>query len=125
MIAELIYVTFRPFLTGGHLILLIMSLEDINAEFVCQYGTVPVIPFLMLVNIIPFLKQAYFEMSSILRELNEKKLEVKELQVDLNRRESTKSDDDVEGLKRIIAKLEKEKSTLEVGESFLVFGWDK
>ncbi|XP_022147161.1 golgin candidate 3 isoform X2 [Momordica charantia] len=63
--------------------------------------------------------KASFEMSSILRELNEKKLEVKELQVDLNRRESTKSDDDVEGLKRIIAKLEKEKSTLEMEKNEL------
>lgn len=81
--------------------------------------------FFMHVNNIPFLKQASLEMSNILRELNEKKLEVKQLQVELNRRENMKSDDNVEGLKRSITKLEKEKSTLEVTKSFLVFGWNK
>lgn len=64
-------------------------------------------------------------MSNIIRELNEKKLEVKQLQVELNRRENMKSDDNVEGLKRLITKLEKEKSTLEVAKLFLVFGCNK
>lgn len=81
--------------------------------------------FFMHINIIPFLKQASLEMSDILRELNEKKLEVKQLQVELNRREKMKSDDNVEELKRLITTLEKEKSTLEVTKSFLVFGWNK
>lgn len=67
---------------------------------------------------VSFLKQASLEMSNILRELNEKKLEVKKLHVELNRRENTKSDDNVEALKRLVAKLEKEKSTLEVANHF-------
>ncbi|XP_022959209.1 golgin candidate 3-like isoform X2 [Cucurbita moschata] len=63
--------------------------------------------------------KASLEMSNIIRELNEKKLEVKQLQVELNRRENMKSDDNVEGLKRLITKLEKEKSTLEMGKKEL------
>ncbi|KAG7025979.1 Golgin candidate 4, partial [Cucurbita argyrosperma subsp. argyrosperma] len=63
--------------------------------------------------------KASSEMSNILRELNEKKLEVKKLHVELNRRENTKSDDNVEALKRLVAKLEKEKSTLEIEKNEL------
>ncbi|KAA8520693.1 hypothetical protein F0562_015035 [Nyssa sinensis] len=54
------------------------------------------------------------EMSKIRDELNEKISEIKRLQMELKRREDTKSDDIVEDLKRVIASLEKENSNLKM-----------
>lgn len=55
------------------------------------------------------------EMSKIRNELNEKILEVKQLQMELNGQKDEDANDVLGNLKRVIARLEKENSSLKVG----------
>lgn len=55
------------------------------------------------------------EMSKIRNELNEKILEVKQLQTELNGQKDEDANDVLGNLKRAIARLEKENSSLKVG----------
>lgn len=54
------------------------------------------------------------ELSKICNELNEKNLEIKRLQMELNRREDDDAGGVLDGLKRVIVGLEKENSSLKV-----------
>lgn len=54
-------------------------------------------------------------MNEIRDELNQKIAEVRRLQMEINKRETAEADDDIaEGLKRVIASLEKENYDLKV-----------
>ena len=55
------------------------------------------------------------ELSKICNELNEKNSEIKRLQMELNRREDDDAGGVLDGLKRVIVGLEKENSSLKVG----------
>ncbi|CAL5339957.1 unnamed protein product [Camellia sinensis] len=57
-------------------------------------------------------KDKKMEMNKIRDELNEKISEVRRLQIELTRRENAETDDIAEGLKRVIATLEKENNNL-------------
>jgi hypothetical protein len=54
------------------------------------------------------------ELSKVCNELNEKNLEIKRLQMELNRREDDDAGGVLDGLKRVIVGLEKENSSLKV-----------
>ena len=58
--------------------------------------------------------QTTAEMNKIRDELNQKISEVRQLQMELNRGENAVADDIAEGLKRVIASLEKETNDLKV-----------
>ncbi|CAL5397743.1 unnamed protein product [Camellia sinensis] len=59
-------------------------------------------------------KDKKMEMNKIRDELNEKISEVRRLQIELTRRENAETDDIAEGLKRVIATLEKENNNLKM-----------
>ncbi|KAI8021282.1 Golgin candidate 4 [Camellia lanceoleosa] len=59
-------------------------------------------------------KDNKMEMNKIREELNEKISEVRRLQIELTRRENAETDDIAEGLKRVIATLEKENNNLKM-----------
>lgn len=62
-----------------------------------------------------FFLQTNREMNEIRDELNQKIAEVRRLQMEFNKRETAEADDDIaEGLKRVIASLEKENYDLNV-----------
>lgn len=62
-----------------------------------------------------FFLQTNREMNEIRDELNQKIAEVRRLQMEFNKRETAEADDDIaEGLKRVIASLEKENYDLTV-----------
>ncbi|KAK2995825.1 hypothetical protein RJ640_006164 [Escallonia rubra] len=58
--------------------------------------------------------KAFADMSKIHEELNQKRLEISRLQVELNTRNTALADDSIESLKRLIAPLEKENNNLKV-----------
>lgn len=60
------------------------------------------------------------EMSVLRNELGEKISEIQRLQMELNRREDEGTDDVLESLKRVIASLEKENSSLKVGSLCII-----
>lgn len=62
-----------------------------------------------------FCWQTSKELSKICNELNEKNSEIKRLQMELNRREDDDAGGVLDGLKRVIVGLEKEISSLKVG----------
>lgn len=67
------------------------------------------------------------EMSIIRNELGEKISEIKRLQMELTRREDEDADDVLENLKRVIASLEKQNSSLKVGSLCIIslcFTWE-
>ena len=64
--------------------------------------------------------QTSMEMSIIRNELGEKISEIKRLQMELTRREDEDADDVLENLKRVIASLEKQNSSLKVGSLCII-----
>lgn len=64
--------------------------------------------------------QTSMEMSVLRNELGEKISEIQRLQMELNRREDEGTDDVLESLKRVIASLEKENSSLKVGSLCII-----
>lgn len=64
--------------------------------------------------------QTSTEMSVLRNELGEKISEIKRLQMELNRREDEGTDDVLESLKRVIASLEMENSSLKVGSLCII-----
>ncbi|KAL7203295.1 hypothetical protein ACSBR2_016564 [Camellia fascicularis] len=61
-------------------------------------------------------EKSTIEMKKIRDELNEKISEVRRLQMELNRRDNIEADDTAEGLKRVIAALEKENNSLKMAK---------
>ncbi|XVF22464.1 hypothetical protein REPUB_Repub12eG0175000 [Reevesia pubescens] len=63
--------------------------------------------------------KSFTELSKIGNELNEKIIEIRRLQMELNRREDESADDTLENLKRVIATLEKENTLLKMEKNEL------
>lgn len=61
--------------------------------------------------------QTSLEMGKIHKELNEKLSELRQLQMELNRRGNEDVDDNVQNLKRVIATIERENNKLKVDNS--------
>ncbi|OMP06255.1 putative Structural maintenance of chromosome 1 protein [Corchorus capsularis] len=64
-------------------------------------------------------EKSFMELSKIRNELNEKIIEIRRLQMELNRQEDKGADDTLENLKRVIATLEKENARLKMEKNEL------